>query len=188
MDATTGYNAAADRYLENEVLTAPPEKLHLMLIQGAIRFIRQAQQHWEAERAEAATECLIRAQEIVGEMLASLKPEENKSLVSKVAGVYMFVFRSLIDAQLTSNAKALEDALRVLQIEEETWQQVCKQLAGQRTPTGDRLDVQQQASETASVDSPPPHAPPRPAPATPAPMPPAEETPAPPAEGFSLEA
>ncbi len=188
MDATTGYNAAADRYLENEVLTAPPEKLHLMLIQGAIRFIRQAQQHWQADRAEAATECLIRAQEIVGEMLASLKPEQDKNLVSKVAGVYMFVFRSLIDAQLSRNAKALEDALRVLQIEEETWQQVCRQLAGQRAATGDRLDVQQQSGTAAPAAPPAPHVPAGPVPAAETPQPPTPETPLPPEQGFSLEA
>lgn len=188
MDATAGTNAAADRYLEHEVLTAPPEKLHLMLIQGAIRFIRQAQQHRQANRAEAATECLIRAQEIVGEMLASLKPEQDKALVSKVAGVYMFVFRSLIDAQLSRSDQALEDALRVLRIEEETWQQVCRQLAGQRPATGDRLDVQHQCGNPAPEGASPPHPGAGPSNSVQPPLPPEADLPQQPEEGFSLEA
>lgn len=190
MDATTGYQAAADHYLESEVLTAPPEKLHLMLIQGAIRFIRQGQAQWQAQQPEAATESLIRAQEIVGEMLASLKPEQNQPLVSKVAAVYMFVFRSLVTAQLNRDEKALADALRVLQIEEETWQQVCRQLAAQRgTGSDDRLEVrheEQPAPPQAELPSasPGPHA-------AQVPPPPLEQqSPGvePPAEGFSLEA
>ena len=42
-------------YLESKVLTAPPQRLHLMLIEGAIRFGRQAEELLrKGERAAAA--------------------------------------------------------------------------------------------------------------------------------------
>ena len=45
-------------YLESKVLTAPPHRLHLMLIEGAIRFGRQADealQRGEHGRRRAAS-------------------------------------------------------------------------------------------------------------------------------------
>ncbi len=163
------YNQVAQQYMEHEVLTAPPEKLHLMLIQGAMRFIRQAQRAWEQNQDELACESIIRAQEILGEMLAGLRPEQNRPLVSKVAAVYMFVFRSLIQAQLSRDQEALQDALRVLSIEEETWRQVCQQLAPTRTGT-DQLQTTQDASSPGTSPAPSP-LPPSPEPASQPPVP-----------------
>ena len=31
---------AADQYLETQVLTAPPEQLHMLVVDGALRFAR----------------------------------------------------------------------------------------------------------------------------------------------------
>jgi hypothetical protein len=49
-------------------------------------------------------------------------------LVANVAAVYNFVFRSLIEAGLKRDAGKLENAVRVLEIERETWRQVCERL------------------------------------------------------------
>jgi hypothetical protein len=45
-----------------------------------------------------------------------------------VAGVYVFVYRSLVEASLHQSEQKLEDAVRVLRIEEETWRLLCEQL------------------------------------------------------------
>ena len=59
-------------YLESKVLTASPQRLHLMLIEGAIRFGRQAEESLrKGERAAAATP-LLHMIDIVGELLAAV--------------------------------------------------------------------------------------------------------------------
>ena len=51
---------ARDTYLETQVKTATPQKLQLMLVEGAIRFAHQAIHHWEQQDEPAACESLIR--------------------------------------------------------------------------------------------------------------------------------
>ncbi len=126
---------ARQRYLADQVLTAPPQKLFLMLVEGAIRFIHKAQQHWTAKEDEQALEALTRAEEIVGEVLAGFKRDLDPELVGKVAGVYGFVLRRLIEGSMLRDNAKLADALRVLEIERETWSELCRRI-GTEQPTG----------------------------------------------------
>ncbi len=117
--------SARDTYLETQVLTATPQKLRLMLIEGAIRFVNQTQHYWELGRAEEALESSIRAREIVSELMSSLSPEKSP-FANQMLPVYGYIFRTLTEAQLQQSTEKLADALRVLGEERETWSQVCE--------------------------------------------------------------
>jgi flagellar secretion chaperone FliS len=125
MDAT-----ARDRYLAAEVLTAAPQKLQLMLIEGAIRFVDRARRLWGEQKHDEASESLVRAQEILGEMLASLDRQAQPDLVPRVGAVYLFVFRCLMEANFDRDPRKLDDAIRVLEEERKTWRLVCERLGG----------------------------------------------------------
>lgn len=118
---------ASESYLESQVLTATPQKLRLMLIEGAIRFARQTLHHWEQENNEQALETIIRARSIVSELIASIRIDETE-LTRKVASIYLFVFRHLTEGQLRRDDHLVTEAIRVLEAERETWQQVCEQM------------------------------------------------------------
>jgi flagellar secretion chaperone FliS len=122
---------ARDSYLVTEVMTATPQKLHLMLIEGAMRLVHRALQHWAAREEVQAVEALSRAQEIVGEILAGFDREADPSLVNRVAAIYAFVLRSLVEASFERDPKKVAGVLRVLESERQTWRQLCEQTAGQ---------------------------------------------------------
>lgn len=121
-----------DNYLATEVMTATPQKLQLMLIEAALRFGHQANRCWSEGRDEEAGEALVRCQQIVTELLCGLNPDNNPELVSRVASVYLFIFRSLTVAQMQRDSEKLLDAMRVLEVERDTWRQVCEQLGSTR--------------------------------------------------------
>jgi flagellar secretion chaperone FliS len=121
-------SSAHENYLVTHVMTATPQKLQLMLIEAAIRSAERARQKWQSNDDEQACEALIRAQEIVSELLASLDRETSPELVKKVAAVYLFVFRSLVEANTGHDEQKLGDAIRVLEIERQTWREVCEKL------------------------------------------------------------
>ena len=127
-------SATCESYLVTEVMTSTPQKLQLMLIEGAIRAIERGRQKWRSGDNEQACEALIRAQEIVGQMLDGLHADVAPDLVKKVAAVYVFVFRSLVEANLGRDEKKLDDALRVLEIERGTWREVCGKLGSRQEP------------------------------------------------------
>ena len=71
---------------------------------------------------------LIRSQNIVAELLAVLDPRSADPLVRQVLDVYLFVYRMLIAAGLEHDETKLDNALRVLTVERETWQLACQEL------------------------------------------------------------
>ena len=129
---------ARDEYLTTEVLTAAPQKLRLMLIEAALRFGRRAAAHWKNGENEAALDDLIHAQEAVTQLISGLSANLESSLVRQIAAVYAFIYRSLVSAGFHRDPNKLDDALRVLESERETWRQVCEKLDAQDTPDARR--------------------------------------------------
>jgi len=121
-------SSARDSYLTTEVMTATPQRLQLLLLDGAVRYCEQARQHWEDSDFGPATESLIRAQDIISEILSNLNKEVDAELVKKVAAIYAFIFRCLMEACILRDVKKLDDAVRILHIERETWRALGEQV------------------------------------------------------------
>ena len=120
-------STAQGSYLETEILTAAPQKLRLILIDAAIGAIQRTREHWRRGETEEACESLVHAQQVVTELIASLNRDADSDLMRKIAGVYLFVFRSLLEASADQDETKLDDALKVLTEERESWRQVCEQ-------------------------------------------------------------
>ena len=144
-------------YLQAEVQTATPQKLHLMLIEAVIKNVHRTKKAWTEERFEAAFESLALAQDIIAEILSSLDKEGNPDLAGKLASIYMFIFRCLTEGGMTHDQQKLDDALRVLNSERETWRQVCdkfgSQIINENTSAGTSSSVGSSARLDLSTDS-----------------------------------
>ncbi len=127
-------NAASPHdYLEQKIKTASSAQLHLMLIEGAIRFAQQADQAYLANNAEAAAVPLKRAMDIASELLAGVKHSQDEVNV-KLAQLYQFIFTRLTMAYVNTDREKLAEAVSVLEYERETWRQACDQAAGNGEP------------------------------------------------------
>ena len=115
------------QYLESKVLTAPPHRLHLMLIEGAIRFGRQAEEALQRGDKTAAAAPLVRVIDIVGEMLAGVR-EQKSDLNKNLTDLYWFLFRRVSEAKINADAAPLAEALRLLEFERQTWLLLCEKL------------------------------------------------------------
>lgn len=116
-----------DNYLETEVLTATPQKLQLMMINGALRFAFQAKQMREQQEPELAWEKLLRCREIVAQILCSIKPD-GSDLMRNVAGIYLFLFQELTDIHSQDAYARLDGVISVLNEERQTWEELCHQM------------------------------------------------------------
>ena len=125
---TTSASKNKNEYFVSQVLTASPHKLHLLLIEGAIRFGRQAEAAMERGDFESASAPLVRMLDIVGEMLASVR-QLKSDLNLKVAELYLFLFRRVSEAKVNDDVEKLAEAIRLLEYERETWRLVCEKLA-----------------------------------------------------------
>jgi len=122
-------NNLQQEYLVNEVYTAAPQKLQLMLVEAAIRSIHRAKILWAAGVDTDAGEAILRAQEIVTQLITGTCTDEPTELARRMRSIYTFIFRTLVSAHVQRSEDKLNEASRILEIERETWQQVCANLA-----------------------------------------------------------
>ncbi len=116
-------------YLTTQVLTATPYQLQLMLVDAALRYVGQARGYWQSKNFEAAFETLIRAQQCIAEMVSGLNTKDHPDLAQRMTGVYLFVHGRLVDANLERSEAKLDEAVRILEIERETWRQASQRTA-----------------------------------------------------------
>ena len=114
--------ATPNPYLRDAVMTANPEQLQLMLYDGAIRFALQARDAIEKKDFENMYLRLTRSQNIVLEMLNGLNRDTNPGLCGRMAAIYNFIYRKLVDACVHRRVEEIDDAVRLLRMERETWQ------------------------------------------------------------------
>jgi len=132
----------AQHYLRTKVLTATPEQLQLMLYDGALRFGQQARAALDNKRYEESYTLIVRVQKIVLELMSTLKHEVTPDLCAKLASLYNFVYRRLVDANVTHEVKALDEALEILQYQRETWALLMQELQKKKAgAAAQQLDV-----------------------------------------------
>lgn len=117
-----------DSYLESKALTAPPYRLHLMLLEGALRFGRQAAAALQSGDELAASTPLMRLVDIAGELLVGVRQQQSE-LNARLANLYLYLFQTASVAKINGDPKKLADALELLEFERETWQMVCEKLS-----------------------------------------------------------
>jgi flagellar protein FliS len=123
---------AANNYLRTKVLTATPEQLQMLLFDGAIRFGEQARAALEQKNYEQSYKLLVAAQNIVSQLRYALKHDVSPDLCGKLASLYTFAYRRLVNANLTHNLKSLDEALNVLKYQRQTWALLMEKLAKQK--------------------------------------------------------
>jgi flagellar secretion chaperone FliS len=123
---------AAQNYLRTKVLTATPEQLQLLLFDGAMRFGHQARVALQDRNWEQSYTLLSRVQKIVTELNASLKHTVAPELCGKLASLYNYAYRKLLEANVGHKIESLDEALNVLGYQRETWSLLLQKLAQQK--------------------------------------------------------
>lgn len=112
---------ASNEYLRNAILTASPEQLHLMLYDGAARYTRQGIEGLEKQQWEQAFNGFSRAQKIILEMLSGLNYEADRELCTRMAGLYNYIYRKLVEACADRSPTAGREALKLIEYQRQTW-------------------------------------------------------------------
>jgi flagellar secretion chaperone FliS len=138
--------SAREAYLSTQILTATPQRLRLMLIEGAIRNARAAQAAWQAGNTAQGSEAIAHCRGIVSELIAGIQPEQT-DVARQILGVYLFLFSTLVEAQLARDGGRLNDVLRVLDEERQTWQALCEQMPERPAPAATLIPAEEVAPQ-----------------------------------------
>ena len=123
---TNPYASHKNDYLINQVMSASPNKLIEMLIEGAIRSVKKAEMAIEDKKIEAANNEIVHAQDIVDELKFSVNKDIEGDIPQQLISTYDVVEQELIQANIHKDKNHLEIALTMLNELLDVWKQITK--------------------------------------------------------------
>jgi flagellar secretion chaperone FliS len=115
--------ASSAAYQQQSIMTAPPERLVVMLYDGAIRFFFQAAAAMRENARATAFERLDRGEAIVDHLLATLDMSAGE-VAQRLEGVYVFCKRLLMEARLERDADKVDLVRGYLTELRDAWAQI----------------------------------------------------------------
>jgi flagellar protein FliS len=114
-------HAALARYGAVKVTTSSPGQLLVMLYDGLLRFLREAQTAMIAKERGKCGEKLSRANAILAELLGTLDASHNPALCANLQSLYVFCMNHLLKANIQQNPDMLGEIIVVLTPLREAW-------------------------------------------------------------------
>ena len=124
MNAYAAAPAAMSAYKESSVLTAPPERLVLMLYDGIHRFLFQAAHAMRANDLQTSNNRMQRAEAIIDELIATLDHSAGE-IADRLNALYLYSRRTLGEARIERNADKIDHVDKIIAELREAWAQIC---------------------------------------------------------------
>jgi flagellar protein FliS len=110
-----------NRYFEQMILTASPVELIRLLYERAISSVREARRHLESRRIPERGKSINQAYSILAELSGSLRTDVAPELAARLQGLYSYIQRRLLEANLQQTDAPLAEALGLLSTLAEGW-------------------------------------------------------------------
>ena len=120
------YNKQIKDYQAMQVLIAKPEKLILMLYDGALRFMKTGIEGIEEKNLEKAHNNLIRAQRIFIELMTCLDFKKGGDIASNLFRIYEFMHYTLVNANVKKDAEPIHKVSEQLRVLRDSWEKAMK--------------------------------------------------------------
>ncbi|MDR3236873.1 MAG: flagellar export chaperone FliS [Spirochaetia bacterium] len=114
-----------DQYKETQVTTANQGKLIVMLYDGAIKFLNIAAENMDSPRTyDVANNNIIKAQDIITELLLSLNMNEGGEIAGNLFNLYMFFKKQLLEANISKESEKIKPVIANLKVLRDAWDQI----------------------------------------------------------------
>jgi flagellar protein FliS len=117
------YASVPAAYKESSIMTATPERLVVMLYDGAHRFLTQAAVAMRANDLAQSNDRLQRAEAIISELNVTLDMSAGE-IADRLRAIYPFSRRQLTEARLERDPQKIETVSRMLGELRESWAQI----------------------------------------------------------------
>lgn len=136
-----------DTYRKTQIDTATPETLILMLYDGALRFMTQADEAFAEKNMERISNLLVKVQAIFTELLTALNKEQGGEIATNLERLYLFFLEKLSEANVKKDPEPMRQIRPLVEELRNTWAEAIKIHAkntgspGQPPPPKPRLNV-----------------------------------------------
>lgn len=118
-------NSHVNAYKKNQIYTASNENLVLMLYDGARKILNRAIKSLQEGDIQETNNNLLRAQNIVSELMAGINFEAGE-IAEQLYAIYEYMHYRLVQANIKKNSKDCEEVLIMIEDLRAVWVQILK--------------------------------------------------------------
>ena len=115
---------AAEAYKRQQIMTATPEALTLMLYNGCLKFMNEGKDAIEAKQYEQANTSLQKAQNIISEFRLTLNMEYD--IAKQLMPLYNYTYDRLVEGNMKSDAAMIQEGIDIIKELRDAWAQAMK--------------------------------------------------------------
>ncbi len=142
---------AYNKYQQNQVLSASPEQILIMLYDGAIRFTRQAIVALEEDNIAGFLHGVTKSMAIIAEFSNSLDHSIGGEIAENLDALYNFMIRELTQANLHKDIDKMRVVEQLLVDLRSTWGEAILVNKREQTPVNQILSIPRAPYNNASV-------------------------------------
>jgi flagellar protein FliS len=109
-------------YKENQIATADPGTILLMLYEGAIDSLKRAKDHLATGNMAEKGKYILRAHDIITQFIASLDYAVGGDLARNLEGLYRFMLDQILLANVENDSRRLEQVISLLSTLKDGWE------------------------------------------------------------------
>ena len=108
------YNKYIKQYQTSNITTATPEKLMIMLFDGAIQFLQKAKNAIEEKNLQERSQNIEMARKIIRELMRTIDLENGNDVSKSLFRLYNKMAMKLIKANVSKNSSMIEEVINDL--------------------------------------------------------------------------
>jgi flagellar protein FliS len=95
-----------------------------MLYDGAIRFLKIASENMTPRKYDLVNANIIKAQDIITELMLSLNLEEGKEIANSLLSIYIYMKKRLLEANMKKDSRILKEIIDLLTQLKTAWDEL----------------------------------------------------------------
>lgn len=129
-------------YQRNEVETASPEKILILLYDGAIQFLNKAKIAMQNNNVPEIHNNIIGCEEIIEEFINTVDEEKGGDFAIRIKALYQYFYNTLVMANIKKDESKIDEILKHLIELRATWKQAIAIANSQKTPVVSTSDYE----------------------------------------------
>jgi len=119
-------NPYLKQYQTNQIQTASPEKILIMLYDGAIQFLNKAKKELENKNIQEVHNNILGAQKIMSEFMNTLDMEIGGPTAVNLYNLYEYMHYRLVQANIKKDVTMVDEVLVHLKDLKATWEEAIR--------------------------------------------------------------
>jgi len=145
------YCNGVQSYRKANITTSDPVRLVIMCYEGVIDNLKLAKEKIKEKDHEKKAKAIIKAKDIINELMCSLNFEKGGEIASNLESLYNYMLRRILQGDLNKDVRPIDEVIGMFTELLSAWKEVTSRPESQIQPAEDNLNHEKRSVESGYI-------------------------------------